>query len=299
MVTEAIPDVSLEAPSTPVADAELTPAPDAAPPPEVDAAESDVDTFLAGRKEGTSAQSPEGTTAEELPELVEAREAAAKAAAEKATADTTARIEREAAAQRAQAARQAEETQFRQNYQARMQEAAQDAYEAAIDRGMSEAEAQQAGQRAAQRFNSHHADGLKLYGSEARMQAIAESTTAFNNAVAEVLGRDSDAFFKDGDQPKRYTSHSDAIKSLMEVARKGYVPASEAEASTKAAILAYRRDLEKKGLISGSQSGTQVQGSAPGRQFGSEHDLNVAFNSGQVDREAYAREYKRLTGKEP
>ena len=299
MVTEAIP-----ATETPVVPESVTPG-DAGETQVADAATQEVETFLDSRGK-ESAESATEPTAEKTPDPVDAELEAAKAAAaqvatEKATAEAKAQIAAEQAQAEVQAAQAAAQRAFAQNYQQRSREAGQEAYQAAIDLGYSEQEAQERGQKAIQRFNSHHADGLKLYEGEARRQAASQLVQGFNDAIASVLD-DSErtAFFGPPDAPQTYKAQQDVLKALKDVWQKDRMTPAEVKAHTTKAILDYRRDLESKGLVAGTASGSISESAgAGGRSFASEHDLNVAYNAGTVAHDHYAREYKRLTGREP
>lgn len=62
----------------------------------------------------------------------------------------------------------------------------------------------------------------------------------------------------------------------------------------------YEAHLQKQGRLRDKSAPGSYQGTTPGgRSFRSEHELNVAYNNNEIDTPAYAREYKRLTGREP
>lgn len=298
MVTEALPATDTLVPES------VTPG-DAGETQVADAATQEVETFLDSRGK-ESAESATEPTAEKAPDPVDAELEAAKAAAaqvatEKATAEAKAQVAAEQAAADAQAARTAAQQAFEQGYRQRLREAGQEAYDAALELGLTETEARARAEKAVQRFNSHHADGLKLYEGEARRMAATQLVQGFNDAIASVLDdTERTAFFGSPDSPQTYKAQQDVLKALKDVWQKDRMTQAEVKAHTTKAILDYRRDLEAKGLIAGTASGSTSEAAGPsGRTYATEHDLNVAYNAGQVDHGAYAREYKRLTGREP
>lgn len=291
--------------------------PDPSPPgdaggePAADAAVADIEQFLETRqgKEGdTAATEPtqEGAKAAADPvdaELEAARSAAAADAAEKADKEARESIRLEQAERDAQAARQAQERAFQANYQNRMREAGQEAYQLAIESGLSEADAQARGQTAMQRFNSHHADGLRLYEPAARRMAAEAVQAAWNTNVAEMLGADAPKFFGTDAEPKAYRNQGEALKALQAIWQEGRMTAAEVKAHTTREVVAYKAHLIKTypqiAAILGTASGSSPNGDTPGRSYSSEHELNIAFNNNELSRESYAAEYKRLTGREP
>lgn len=272
-----------------------------------DAAEQEVSTFLQskeGAKDGTEAD-------EELPEIKAAREATEKATAERVERETKARLakeEKDAADRKAAADRQKA---FEDGYRQRM-ESVKSVEDELINLGVTPAEARRITNRLANDFNSHHADGLKLHEPTAKAEASAALSQALNDGFKSALGDKAERFFGSEEEPKAYPTVEAALESYREIVTDGLLSKTEADAATKVAVLAYHREyLEKDGgkkaleYIRSRNSGQVVNGEGSGGSysFTTEHELNAAYNDEahpiHNDHAGYAREYKRLTGREP
>lgn len=250
MVSEAAAETQAESQTNP-GDATNQPA---------DAAEQDVDAFLSpdkeGEKEGTEA-GDEKAPEEEPQEVREAREAAAKATEERVERETKERLAKEARDKKAADDAAESKRKFEQGYRDRMAERARLKDELTA-LGIPAAKAEEIAKREQEAFNSHHADGLKLFQDESDARAITDTLSLVNKGFEEVLGDKLETFLGSKDEPKSYPSMADALSAFKAIVTEGLVTEAEKNAAVKGGILAYRRDLEKKGLIAGTQSGQSV-----------------------------------------
>lgn len=241
---------------------------DAAENQEQDTAEADVSAFLESQGKESGEGGTEAVKSDETDALLEeAREAAAKAAAEKADREARQKAAQEERDRKAQAERAEAQKKFEDGYRDRLKEAGQEAYDMALQAGHSESEAQQARNRAEQRFNSHHADGLKSYEGWAYNTATSALMNAMNEALRQELGTDAPKFFGTDAEPRVHANFVAGLKAFREIVTDGMLTRAEAEADKKLALLKYRKELEKNpahAAAFGAKSGQQINGSSGG-----------------------------------
>lgn len=83
-----------------------------------------------------------------------------------------------------------------------------------------------------------------------------------------MLGSDASHFFGTEKQPKYYADVGKALEGLKETWTRNMVPEADAKAREKAAVLAYRRQLEKEGRLVGGSTPRKNAG-ATGSSAGS------------------------------
>lgn len=228
-----------------------------------DSAETDVQAFLDGKEsaDGASKEAVGGEAGKVDavdPLIKEAREAAAEAERDKVRREEADRITRESRQRAAEDADRQAKAAHEAGYKSRIAKQQAPLINRLVEQGLDLASAQAIAKDVETDFNSHHADGLKLYEPEARRVADAEASKLVNDAFREVLGADAVKFFGTDDAPKSHQGMEAALNSFRDIAREGYVLKSEAEADKKVTLLAYRRDLEQKGLIKGTTTGQSV-----------------------------------------
>lgn len=280
-----------EIPSPPQSDAAV---------PNADAAEQEVRDFIAARKGGGQGGTEAGNAVEDDPELKAAREAAARAATQRAERETRERIAREERDRREAETDRQNRQRFEQSYRDRMAARLQLSDELQ-GLGLSKADADRIAKREHDDFNSHHADGLQLHKPAATREAMETVVSQINDAVKGTLGNDADKFFGTEAEPKGYANIAEVFTSFKEIVTAGLLTEAEAEERETAAVLAFRRALEKAGRLTGTSSGQQVNSnsaSSGDRHFDNEDALHTAYGNRDITNEHYAREYKRLTGRD-
>ena len=256
------PDAPVEN-ATPVGDADQQAVADAAPAPEatnLSSYEAEADAWLKEQEgKGSAPQAPEP----------EQRQGVDPALAQQAIAL------------------------YRRNHETRQNEIKARENEL-IDLGIDVALARRMAKEDSDRLNSHHADGLQYAGYEAAMQERAVMVQAITSVVPQAIQTKVLESLKPADgQPNPPPAQ------IFEAFMKAY--AEDAVEKAKPA-------LRKEGFVAGrsiaertaasANSGQHVQGGSPGRSFASEDALHTAWNNRDISRDVYAREYKRLTGRD-
>lgn len=146
-------------------------------------------------------------------------------------------------------------------------------------------------------LNEHHADALNLAGYEAAMTERQHLV----QAIASTIPQSIQTKVLESLKPAEGQPNPPIDKVL-----KAFIDASTAAAKEEG-----RRDGRKEGFIAGrsqgertqssAKSGQRVNGEAAGRSYASEDALYTAWINKEpgLTREVYAREYKRLTGRDP
>lgn len=90
-----------------------------------------------------------------------------------------------------------------------------------------------------------------------------------------------------------------AAEFKAKVDKGDYLTPKEAQKLIENDRLSQKKFWEGKGINFGTASGnTPNGGNAGGRHFANEDALHTAFNNGEITREVYGREYKRITSKD-
>lgn len=241
---------------------------------------------MAKGKEGKTEGSKEaaggdgkGAPADDVDPLIEAaKTAAAKATEERVARETAERIEREAA-EAAEAQRQATlQAAFENRYKERMANAGTKLEARLTELGMRPDLAAEIAKSVEIDFNSHHADGLQLYESEAKVAADTAITGRINETLREVLGNQADDFFGTGEDQKRYDlkGHYEALKEIW---TKGMKTEAEAEAATSMALVRYHRQLQNEGRLTAAKSPSSTNGNASNGSTGAYRTKTEARNA--------------------
>lgn len=218
-----------------------------------------------GVPESTEGEAPPAPEVDEFPELTEAKKAAAEATEERVARETTSRIEREA--QERQAAVRATEAgkQFQANYAARVNNTRDEVLNALIGLNADPDQARAFAEKIAARLNEHHADGLKLYESEAVQAVSSAFNRDFNTGIAGVLDKDEAlAFFGTTDKPASYPDTATAFKAFKAAVTKDMVTEKEATAREKTAVLKYHQWNVDNGRLVGTRSKPQAANGSGG-----------------------------------
>ena len=283
MVAEAAPAPTTEV-EAPIA--QEAPPTEAAPPPTEAAPEASTDGEPVASTDGEATEQAFDVTA--LPEWQEAVKAPIAAKEPEIPGTPLAGIERQAAQERSQA------------YQALLRNGQQVVTNHLANLNFNSEEQAAVWQAIQPLINGMHGNADLYY-----QQLLNES---FRLALPE---GEREQFFS-----RAYPEYPDAIKAVREIARaseraewqekvkKGeFVTQADVKKIAQASFNKGRGIREKAGEVEGADAGNVVNGVSQGGRFRSEHELNVAFNTEGSpiynNRAVYAREYKRLTGREP
>ena len=146
------------------------------------------------------------------------------------------------------------------------------------------------------KLNEHHADGIK----DAGWQAAYEQNAQFWRGVEAGVPQEHHEAIASKLAEGKYGSYKDIAADLYEMGLKAGETAGYAKGEEAGLRTGYRNGLTRKAnLASLSSDGQSVNGTGGGGgTFSSEDALHTAWNDKAISRDVYAREYKRLTGRD-
>jgi len=141
-------------------------------------------------------------------------------------------------------------------------------------------------------INEEHGDGLRLSGASAATIERAALLNGLSTLPAPYIEKLTSQVKRPDGAPPPW---ADVFKTIRQIAHEEGKTEGE-KTGRRAGYIDGRAQAER--TAASANSGQHVQGGSPGRSFASEDALHTAWNNRDISRDVYAREYKRLTGRD-
>ena len=174
----------------------------------------------------------------------ELREAARKAGAEEGYLRAKRELDEQQAAAQEELKRSGEYQDFQKRYRDRIASFESDDLATRFLQANTATEVKQVLETLKEQFNSHHADGLKLYKDEAIASVAADYTDQIFDSVGSALGEDAKKAITEAHEARKPTERSwkAFVTDLVDAARKDTYTATKANEIAQAAVAKVAKD---------------------------------------------------------